>query len=813
MAFFVRHVAWILVLSFFFSSSSLALWDNSDDGAETAAPERVIIKFAYPAGPQATAVGQSTVVSDNAALDAVHRKFGVTGHKRVMPDAIRQAADNPLRDVWIVEVPPGVDAEAMACEYARLDGVIYAEPDYPLQLHLVPDDPLFPHQWALNNTGQGYYHVLRREGDNNDSLIITYGTPDADVDGLEVMESPPTATAPVIVALTDTGIDPDHPELAGRIWVNPGEIADNGIDDDHNGYIDDVNGWHFDAEFENFGDNDVWDTHGHGTHCAGIMTAVTDNATGISGMAPDVCIMTLRMFPRITYLGAATAIVYAADNGADLINMSWGGSYLSGLLQEALAYAESRGCVLVASAGNNGTLQTLYPSGYDETISVSASNSDDFITTWSTFNDAVTVCAPGQSVLSLRALGTDMYASADEPMVHIIEDDYYLASGTSMSAPHVSAVAAYLRAVSPGLTVAAVRAILTGTADDFLDPRGYGENLPGWDLYSGYGRINLQSALTAAPGIRALISSPGNRQIVTGMLDITGTADGADFTEYTLDYGVGGDPTSWTTITASAFPVTDGVLGNLDMTGLQGQLTLRLCVGNDNMAVVRIFSGEPLAGIDAPSDGSVIGGEISIVGSAVCEQFSHYLLEYEGGATAPDDWQLIDTGTAAVHQGELGSWNTVTLDEDTYRLRLLVYADTGLAGGDTVEVEIRSVFVEPDGWKIYAGGELAPTLNYADIDRDGMNEILAGHEDGLKIFNTDGTTETINVPVFPLDDYRVAPAVGRIDDDSFDDVVAVGGSGTLYIYSSQHGLSQVTLSEAPDTYAYFIPGDESRLSL
>ena len=582
---------------------SHAIWTSEKPNHDKPHPtNRILLKLKEGVTPLPVGKG-APGLTGAASWDHLQQKYGLTSRQKLIQKGRAETLRGPLGRLYELELPAGTDVEEAAREYAKLDGVEYAQPDYPMELYDVPNDPLYANQWALNNTGQPYYQVARLEGDFNDTLEIVSGTPDADIDANEVFEAPPDATHTVVVAIVDTGIDWHHPDLADAIWHNPGEIPDNGLDDDHNGYVDDVVGWDFCAtESYPFGeDNDPTDSiMGHGTHCAGIVAASTNNAMGVAGVVPVAKIMGLKCYPIMVTSVLINAIVYAVENGADVISMSWGSVYDFPIMGDVMEFAASRGVVLVAAAGNDGREMWNWPASYPQTICVSASNSDDQITDFSTYSEFVDVCAPGLSILSLRAEGTDMYADHNEPNVHIIDSLYYLASGTSMACPHVAAVAAYLRAVSPGLNADSVRAIIRATADDYLDPFAQGDNLPGWDIYSGYGRINLNNALAAAPHLRAWIDSPAKGDLLSGIVDIIGTADGADFTQYSLDYGVGTDPSNWVHIAGSAAPVTDGVLGSWNLSELEGSYTLRLSIAGNEDRVTVFVAGGALAEITSP---------------------------------------------------------------------------------------------------------------------------------------------------------------------------------------------------------------------
>lgn len=276
-----------------------------------------------------------------------------------------------------VRLPEEMTVAQAVALYRSDPDVVFAEPNYRYRLQAVPNDSMMDQLWGLANM-------------------------DADLAwDLE------TGSSDIVVAVVDSGVDPAHPDLAANIWTNPGEIADNGIDDDNNGYVDDVNGWDF-ADEDNH-PNDPTDNHGHGTHVAGIIGAVGDNATGIVGVNWQVSIMPLRFITAADYgntADAIDAIEYAWRNGADIINLSWGGPGGSALLKEVIDEAGAAGILVVCAAGNAGNdLDDVatYPASFNSAniLSVAASNADDDPAWFTNFSDSqVDVAAPGTNVYS-----------------------------------------------------------------------------------------------------------------------------------------------------------------------------------------------------------------------------------------------------------------------------------------------------------------------------------------------------------------------------------------------------------------------------
>lgn len=290
-----------------------------------------------------------------------------------------------------------------------------------------------------------------------------------DLYGLDKIDAPDawnitTGSASVIVGSIDTGVDYTHPDLMNNIWTNIGEIAGDGIDNDGNGYIDDIHGY----DFVN-NDGDAMDDNGHGSHTSGTIGAEGNNGIGVTGVSQDVSIMALKFLDADGFgdtMGAILAVEYATMMGADLTNNSWGGGAFSQALYDAIA----EGPLFVAAAGNNASSALHYPAGYDldNIISVAATDSSDQLADFSNYGSWVDLAAPGVDVVSTVPGG---YASL---------------SGTSMAAPHVAGVAALLLAANPDLTADEIVAAILGSVD--LVP-----GLTG-DVTTG-GRLNAYGAL------------------------------------------------------------------------------------------------------------------------------------------------------------------------------------------------------------------------------------------------------------------------------------------------------------------------------
>jgi hypothetical protein len=318
---------------------------------------------------------------------------------------------------------------------------IAAEPHYGLRaLDVEPDDPKYPLQWNLPK-----------------------------------IESPTawdmtTGSDKVVIAFVDSGVDLNHSELEDKIWTNTDEIPDNNMDDDGNGYVDDVHGW----DFVNW-HGEPQDGYWHGTFMASIAAAMTNNGDGMAGVSWGAEIMPIKVFDDqwLKLWHIAGGIEYAADNGAKIINLSWAltGSDYPQALRTAVNYAHfNKGALVVAAAGNSFDGSQRYPAALDHVVSVAATDRDDGHPDFSTYNDQVDIAAPGVDILGLCLKGI-----------------YGWLPGTDAAAAHVSGLAALIWSVNPHLTHDEVEGIIESTAVDLGEP--------GRDDKFGYGRIDASAAV------------------------------------------------------------------------------------------------------------------------------------------------------------------------------------------------------------------------------------------------------------------------------------------------------------------------------
>jgi subtilisin family serine protease len=382
-------------------------------------------------------------------------------------------------ELWTIDRKLPVDRAIQRLAGADLAGAIaYVEPNYIWRAGDLTNDPMLGEQWGLHNVGQ------------------SGGTADADIDAPEAW-GVHTGSSEVVVGVIDTGIDYDHVDLAANIWSNPGEV-ENGLDDDGNGYVDDVRGWDFVND-----DNDPWDDHYHGTHTGGTVGAVGNNGVGVTGVCWDVTLMPLKFLDgggRGSTDDAIDAILYAAsftdESGNPIVRItsnSWGGGHRSRALEDAIAIS---GALFVASAGNSGNSRKNYPAAYslDNIIAVAATDGNDQLASFSSFGAQwVHLGAPGVAILSTRP-----------------NDTYGNLNGTSMAAPHVSGVAALLMAADPSLTNGEVKMQILATVDPL-------DSLAG--VTTTGGRLNAAAALGAGGGTPPPVDTTPPETVATLEID------------------------------------------------------------------------------------------------------------------------------------------------------------------------------------------------------------------------------------------------------------------------------------------------------
>ncbi|CAD5910740.1 S8 family serine peptidase [Planktothrix agardhii] len=439
-------------------------------------------------------------------------------------------------DIW--QIPSGT-VEKIISTYKNDPRFEYIEPDYIITLEDVekpssatessekitpqattPNDPGYSQLWGLNNIGQ------------------SGGKADADIDAPEAWDIQ-RGNPNLVIGVIDTGVDYNHPDLVGNIWTNPGEIAGDRIDNDRNGYIDDVRGWDF-----AYNDNNPMDVDGHGTHVAGTIAGKGNNGVGVTGVAWNAKIMPLKFLNDSgsgSLSNAILAINYATAKGVKLTNNSWGGGGYSQALSDAINTAGQRGALFIASAGNesnNNDANPAYPASYNlsNIISVASTTRTDGLSWFSNY---------GATTVDLGAPGSDIYST-------LPNSSYGTLSGTSMASPHVTGAAALLWSQNPTWTAQQIKNRLMSTGDSISALNG--------KTVSGK-RLNINNALSNLPSVTVNVSPATVQEDGAGNLTYSFSRSGNLTSAMTVNFGVAGtanaaavgsDPADYTVLTNSA---------------------------------------------------------------------------------------------------------------------------------------------------------------------------------------------------------------------------------------------------------------------
>ena len=406
----------------------------------------------------------------------------------------------------------GTDLNAVLAKLRSRGDVVYARPNHIFRTFLATNDPRLDEQFHL---------------DLIDWPVLNAALPPKQKD--------------IIVGIIDSGIDADHEDLADWVWVNSAELNGRpGVDDDQNGYVDDIRGWDFtdapslpgQGDFTT-PDNDPSDESSHGTQVAGVIGAIADNGKGVAGVA-DCTLMAIRAGLNFDQGGTflqeddlAAAIIYAVDNGAHVLNLSWGSFDRAFVIEDAVRYATERGVVIVAAAGNSGQPPVAYPAALDEVISVSAVETTGQLASFGSFGPTLDLVAPGVNIVSTR-----------------LDDTYGPRSGSSFAAPQISGLAALLLSRQPDLSAGEVSGALVASTDDL------GEN--GWDERFGAGQIDAAQLLpyvtgTQTPTVARLVT-PTVDDAASTAVSISASIRGSNATNYRLSWARDASPLVWTLI-------------------------------------------------------------------------------------------------------------------------------------------------------------------------------------------------------------------------------------------------------------------------
>lgn len=420
------------------------------------------------------------------------------------------------KNLEVVEVAKGISLDAAEEFYREDPNVLYVERDEPLHAFLEPPptdplppdddpppddivDPRYAEQWALHNTGQ--------DG----------GTPDVDINAPELWEGHTIGDPGIIIAVIDTGVNYSHPDLKNNMWVNPGEIPNNNIDDDMNGVVDDVHGFN---ALDNHGD--PMDDNGHGSHCAGIIAAEGQNYFGGRGVMQRASIVACKFLDGSGTGSTASAIACLdylrdlktrAENPVDILltSNSWGGGAPSEALEDAIRAHQELGILFVAAAGNDGSdndVSPTYPANYPlaNIVSVAATNSVDDVADFSNVGKrSVHVGAPGVEILST-----------------VLENEYEFSDGTSMAAPFVAGLAGMIKLNNPDLNYMRIKNLLMTGGVPIAGLAGKsvsGRRIRAVDI-NGLGSLTCQNQFVAgrlSPTIDRLLVAVGQKVILSAL--------------------------------------------------------------------------------------------------------------------------------------------------------------------------------------------------------------------------------------------------------------------------------------------------------
>ncbi len=618
------------------------------------------------------------------------------------------------------------DIPALCAELNADPDVEYAQPNYIYRPCREPNDPEFPNQYA---------HQLIQMAQAWD---ITTGSRD------------------VVIAVIGTGVDVNHPDLKANIWTNKKEIPGNHLDDDKNGYVDDIYGWNFgdrnnDVTPEKKGGLfDLYSENGHETNVAGVIGGVGNNGQGVSGVNWQCSLMALRLSLSYTSEEVAAALDYATANGARVVNMSFGGDVFGPegdpLVKAAVDHAYAKGLLLVASAGNSYSSRPTYPASYYNVLSVASTDGEDKKTDHSSFGPWVDIAAPGTDIVT-----TDLGG------------EYIATAGTSFSSPYVAGVAGLLLAHRPKLTAMQVRAILENTTD----PLQYGDMDPNVG-YAGTGRVNAYQALLGADRAYPLgeIVAPGARQTYVAGGNTIPLCVFVQGDSYTLEYRPAGAG-AWTRLASGAAPVDPNGLVSLSLprpgVGLY-EMRLRVARGSFTHTDCKLFDmeeGASHAPWPKPRD---LRDEVSFVGSPLCLD-----VDADGRPEIVQGGRDYSDFRSGIFGGVINIWRADGSALTHWPVGLEMATPSSLAVGDIDgdgQYEVVAA-CQRDGevhayrvatgkrlstkWPVSVGGFLGfiasgPVL--ADLDGDGKSEILIaldelalllGDTEGLLALRADGT--------------------------------------------------------------------------
>jgi hypothetical protein len=661
---------------------------------------------------------------------------------------LRAAFQPPdISRTWVLELQDPAQLASTLTALRSDANIEYAEEDGTVGIAFTPNDPYYS---SSGTWGQPYYDL--------------WG-----IHKIDAGSAWDTSTGSgIVVAVVDTGIDDTHPDIAANVSTKL----------DWN-YITNAPG--------------AIDDNGHGTHVSGTIAAVGNNGIGVIGVAWNAKIMAVKGL-NSDGEGAdstlALCLEYAANNGADVINNSWGGGY-SQTIADAINYAYDMGMVVVAAAGNDSSdVGSFYPANLWDVITVAATDPYDNQAYFSNFGQKIDVAAPGVDILSLQASGTALGT--------VVTPGYMRLSGTSMAAPHVSGLAALILSQHPDYSNEDVRQAIRTSAT----PLGTAA-APGADNFDpdfGYGRIDCAQAMAVSSVLEAKISSPANGSAYAAAVTVTGVAQGAGLASWVLQYALSTNTSSWTTIASGTAPVS-GTLGTFDAGKFaNGTYIIRLTALNaaGNAFTDRTGVLVETAAITNPALGLGItsattfkpGAVVPIVGTVAGEGFQSYKVEWSRQLRFEMNWlatgvTLAGQGQSPVNGATLAQWDTSSLTEAGYYFIRLTEVSTYFTN-----VVTTTVYLEPDlystEWPKFlnttTGLGLLPAAN-----ADGSTRLLVPSSSGLWTLPLSGNPQQQNGCCATANGIAVANINGASGDEAIigttQEVDVVSQDGTFQIFT------------------------------
>jgi subtilisin family serine protease len=576
-------------------------------------PDRIIVKFATGSisGPQRGFLKAYAMPAKVADLLA---NFGAVTTEQLFPSSphFLQKASTPvdLSTIYEFRFSQPVNVTKLAQFLRQQPDVVYAEPRYLHRIYYDPNDPSIG--------SQAYLTVIKAR----QAWDITQGDPT------------------VVIGIVDSGVDWQHGDLQANIWQNSDEIPNNGVDDDNNGKVDDIRGWDFgglgNPDKTPTPDNDPReDRADHGTGVAGIASAATNNTIGVAGIGFNCKIMPVKTSQNNVRTNEGTAlipygydgIVYAAENGAHIINCSWGGNSYSQFGQDVIDYATQLGALIVAAAGNENNSSPSYPAAYRNVLSVAATDNSDRRAGFSSYGYWVDVSAPGTSLFTTW-----------QP------NSYTSFSGTSASTPVVAGVAALVKSVHMNWPPGAIAEQIRLAADN-ID-----SNNPSFVRRLGYGRVNAQRAVTAN------FRTPAVRLAGYALRETVGDGDGI-------------------------FEANEEIAVSIRLTNFLEPVSNLGATLTENSAFVNVISSTLNAGTIGQGDTVTVAGTFNfrIAANAPTSHFVTFYVDFS--AANYNDWQGF-TAVIRPLYGDLSAGNAATTLTSFGALGFQDY--TGSSGGGQI---------------------------------------------------------------------------------------------------------------------------------